>query len=316
MNITARRQAWLRRMALLCAAMVFAITSLSAFIRLSQAGLGCSDWPQCYGSRLRDVQQGQTSTTGDSAAVKVARQAHRLVAVATLLLVIAMLVLCYGNRPYLQREGAMALGLLALALGLAVLGRFTAGARVPAVTIGNLLGGLLMLALSWQLALARADQVAPRLLGWARVGAALLLIQVTLGALVSASYAGLSCSSIIDCLRVSEAAGWHWDALSPWREPVLDALQSSPNHGGALTQLAHRGGAFLVLLVLLPLGMALLRSARCGEGALLLSLLLAQAVLGSLMVASALPLTLALAHNMTAALLMAMLLRLCVTNQE
>lgn len=316
MNITERRQTWLRRMALLCTAMVFAITSLSAFIRLSQTGLSCSDWPQCYGSRLRDAQQnGQASSASDSEAVKAARQAHRLVAVAALLLAIAMVVLCFGNRPYLRREGVLALGVLALALGLAVLGRFTAGARIPAVTIGNLLGGLSMLAVCWQLAAGTPRPLPSKLRAWARIGAGLLLIQLSLGALVSSSYAGLSCSDAIDCLRVTEAVGWRWDALSPWREPVFDDLQSSTNPGGALTQLAHRSGALLILLVLLPLGVALLRSGRHSQGALLLSLLLGQAALGGLMVASSLPLALALAHNMLAALLMATLLRLCVKNQ-
>lgn len=315
MNITERRQTWLRRIALLCTAMVFAITSLSAFIRLSQSGLGCSDWPQCYGSRMRDAQQGQPPVASDSEAVKAARQAHRLVAVVALLLVIAMVVLCFGNRPYLQREGLLALALLALALGLAVLGRFTAGARLPVVTLGNLLGGMSMLALSWQLAVRTTDAPSSKLRGWARIGAALLLIQLSLGALVSSSYAGLSCGSATDCLRVTEATGWSWSVLNPWREPAFDTWQNSLNAAGAITQLAHRSGALLILLVLLPLGVALLRSGRRGQGALLLSLLCVQVALGGLMVASSLPLTLTLAHNMVAALLMAVLLRLCIKYQ-
>jgi cytochrome c oxidase assembly protein subunit 15 len=314
MNITERRHTWLRRVALLCTAMVFAITSLSAFIRLSQSGLGCNDWPQCYGSRLSEAQHGQASGAGDSDAVKAARQAHRLVAVAALLLVIAMVVLCFGNRPYLRREGALALGLLALALALAVLGRFTAGARLPAVAIGNLLGGLSMLALSWQLAAGPTHPLPSKLRGWALIGVGLMLIQVLLGALVSSSYAGLSCSGAIDCLRTSEATGWQWQVLSPWREPVFDTLRSSLNAAGALTQLAHRSSAALLLLVLLPLGVALLRSGRRNQGALLMLLLLGQAALGGLMVASSLPLTLVLAHNMVAALLMAALLRMGLRN--
>ena len=53
-----RRIALLHRMALLCAALVLTITSLSAFMRLSKAGLGCQPWPQCYGQSLRELQQG------------------------------------------------------------------------------------------------------------------------------------------------------------------------------------------------------------------------------------------------------------------
>ena len=152
MNLSQRRHAWLRRLALVAAALVLAITSLSAFIRLSNAGLGCSEWPQCYGSRLRAVQQNREPAVADSDAVTVARLAHRLVAVLALLAITTMVIVCFGNRPWLLREGALALAMLTLAIGLAVLGRWTAGARMPAVAIGNLLGGLLMLALSWRLA--------------------------------------------------------------------------------------------------------------------------------------------------------------------
>ena len=58
MSLTDRRLHVLRRLALLCAVMVLAVTSLSAFLRLSKAGLGCADWPACYGQDLRHLQQG------------------------------------------------------------------------------------------------------------------------------------------------------------------------------------------------------------------------------------------------------------------
>ena len=67
MNLTQRRHAWLHRLALVAAALVLSITSLSAFIRLSNAGLGCDEWPQCYGSRLRAVQQSHEPDDADSA---------------------------------------------------------------------------------------------------------------------------------------------------------------------------------------------------------------------------------------------------------
>ena len=313
MNLTQRRYVWLRRLALTGAALMLAITSLSAFMRLSGAGLGCAEWPQCYGSRLRDAQQGLSPTVADSEAVAAARLAHRGIAVLALLVVITMVVLCFGSTPVLRREGALALWLLALVLGLAVLGRWTAGARVPAVAIGNLLGGLLMLALCWRLAARRSDLAATPLrthMSWARVGAVLLLAQVALGAAVSASYAGLSCGGVGDCLRAADAAAWPWQILNPWQEPRFDATPLPLNPGAAIVQLLHRGGAMLVLVVLLPLGVALLRGPQRREGAALLVLLALQIGLGALMVAASLPLVLALAHNLVAALLLAVLLRL------
>ena len=76
-----------RRLALLLTVLVLVITSLSAYIRLSRAGLSCAEWPQCYGERLRQAQQGLAVTAGDSDAVAAARFAHRVVASAALLLI-------------------------------------------------------------------------------------------------------------------------------------------------------------------------------------------------------------------------------------
>jgi heme a synthase len=310
MDLMQRRLTWLRRLAWLSAALVLAVASLSAFIRVSHAGLGCSDWPQCYGERLRDAQRGRADAAADSPAVAAARLAHRLVASSALLLVIALVVLSFGNAPWLKREGTLALALLALALALAVLGRWTAGARVPAVAVGNLLGGMLMLALCVRLAAPPAPAAGPRPRLWARAAVLVLLAQLALGAVVSASYAGLSCGGLGDCLGRAAAAGWPWQALDPWREPVFRAGALPINAAGALAQAAHRGGALLVLAVLLPPALAGLRVSPRRDGVVLLALLALQIGLGVLMVSASLPLAAALAHNLVAALLLAAVFRM------
>ena len=133
------RMASLRKVALACAVLVLAITSLSAFLRLSASGLGCEPWPQCYGQSLRDRQQGVVAPA--TGIVTAARIAHRIAAVAALLLIIVMVMNTWSKAPVLRREGTMVLGLLFLALFLAILGRWTANAKVPAVVLGNLVGG-------------------------------------------------------------------------------------------------------------------------------------------------------------------------------
>ena len=310
MTLSQRRRSWLRRLALVAAALILAITSLSAFIRLSNAGLGCSEWPQCYGSRLRQVQQTREPLIADSGGVTVARLAHRLIAVLELLAITTMVMVCFGNRPWLLREGALVLTMLTLAIGLAVLGRWTANARIPAVAIGNLLGGLLMLALSWRLAAGGTEPGRPTQRMWAWVGVVVLLAQLALGALVSASYSGLSCAATGDCLRAAEAAAWPWQTLNPWREPVFAATPMPLNPSGALVQLVHRGGALLALLALIPLAAVALRGNRRRAGAALLLLLVLQLGLGWLMVEMVLPLPLALTHNVVAGLLLATVVRL------
>lgn len=195
-----RRFRGLRRLAWLCAVMVLAVTSLSAYIRLSKAGLGCADWPACYGQSFHRMQQGAAPTADEQTATAAARLVHRITAVAALVLVIMMLLVCFGSQPLLLREGLLAVALLGLALFLAVLGRWSSGARVPAVAMGNLLGGFVMLALCVRLALAGRARAAPRWRAVSAVALGLLLVQVALGGLVSASFASLSCTGWTDCL--------------------------------------------------------------------------------------------------------------------
>ena len=298
---------FLRRLALLCVLMVLAVTSLSAYIRLSKAGLGCADWPQCYGQSLRQLQQGVGASADERTATAAARLAHRVTAVTALLLVVTMVMVCFGTRPVLRAEGAMALALLALALFLAVLGRWSSNARVPAVAMGNLLGGFAMLALSARLAVAGRSLCAPRLRVWIAVATLLLLMQVALGGLVSASYSGLSCGGWADCVQAARRVGW--DTLNPWREPVLATLPPI-NPAGALVQALHRGLAVALVVLLMPLAVVALRRGRPRSGALLLILIVAQAAVGLAMVQGSLPLALALLHNLLAASLLATLVLL------
>lgn len=312
-----RRLVLLKQMATACAVLVLAITSISAYIRLSNAGLGCSQWPQCYGERLRLAQQGVSAT--ENAATVGARMVHRMVAVVALLLIIVMAMACFSARPVLWHAGWLSLALLGLALLLALLGRWSSGARVPAVAIGNLLGGFAMLVLCWRLrrqATAKHDVTAtttPPGTVWWRVGvwcgAIILCCQVALGGLVSASYAGLSCTALPDCGSSVMAfpAGRPaavLEAFDPWREPAFKPF-SPANPAGVAPHMAHRYGALAAGLLLLPLGIVAWRSGKPRHGGILLLLLAIQVGLGLLLIAFSLPLEIALAHNLFAALLLA-----------
>jgi cytochrome c oxidase assembly protein subunit 15 len=299
------RSRQLRRLAWLCAALVLAVTSLSAYLRLSKAGLGCTDWPACYAQSQREPQRAASrEQDGDFVA---ARLAHRVSAVLVLGVVVVML--CIGAPAGAGRRSAMALtlALLVLALFLALIGRWSMESRVPALTLGNLLGGFAMLALSVRLALPQRTPVPRPLHRLAVVATVLLVAQVALGGLVSGSFAGLSCSAWSDCLRA--AAGADWTSLDPWREPRLGALPPF-NADGALPQALHRGLALVVAAVLCATAFLAWRQGWRGSAVLLLALLLAQGVLGLAMVSAGLPLALALLHNIVAALLLAALVRL------
>ena len=246
-------------MALLCAALVLAITSLSAFIRLSRAGLGCEPWPQCYAQSLREREPASAQMIPP--VVAAARIAHRVVAVAALLAIIGLVMTTLSSVPMLWREGRIALGLLALALFLAILGRWTADSRLPAVVLGNLLAGFALFALSCRMVMAASARAAspPLPSAWVAVAGAVLVLQIALGGLVSAGHAGLSCPELFRC----DLSTGTWQALNPWHAPTPDAVDAI-YPAGALVHFLHRAGSLIVLAVLLPLGVAAWRRGHRG----------------------------------------------------
>lgn len=301
-----RRQRMLQRSAALCAALVLLIAALSAFLRLDKSGLGCQPWPACYG------QVEAAAAAGDDAApgVVIARLAHRTVASVALVLVILIVMVAVSARPLSRSAVALALGLLATVLFLAGLGWVTRGSRLPAVALGNLLGGFAMLALAWRLA-ADAPRVRAASSRWAAAALAALVLQVTLGGLVSTTFADLSCGNLADCARVAAQQGWPWAQLDPWREPAFTASTHAPiNPGGALVQLLHRAGALVVLALALPAAWLAWRHGRTGSAVVLMLLLLAQLAAGVWLLTPAMPLAAAWVHNLLAALMVALLARL------
>jgi cytochrome c oxidase assembly protein subunit 15 len=311
MPTTDRRFHVLSLLARWCVLLMLATIVLSAFMRLAQAGLGCDAWPACYGQTLRALQAGAAAPLPALAphGVAAARLAHRVVASLALVLVLAMVMTTLLSRPVLKGQGLLSLALLALALGLAVLGIVTPGARLPAVVVGNLLGGFAMLALCWRLAWPVRPSRPPKPMPWVNVVVVLIVLQVVLGAMVSGSHASLACQGLMDCARSLPAGAWDWTALKPWHEPVLSATPPF-NTAGALLQLLHRLGAVLVLPVVVLVAWQAWQRARRAEAAALWILVCAQSLIGLLLVSAGLPMAMVLAHNLVAACLLAALVRL------
>lgn len=283
-----RRRARIRRLARVCVALMLATIVLSAYLRLSQAGAPAA-----------------AATAG--LAEGLARLAHRIVATVFLGLAVALLVISRRPRPALRPEGPLALALLLLTLALAALGVVTRGATLPAVTLGNLLGGFGLLALSVRLAAPPAVPATIQIRRWAALALLAVLAQAALGALIGGSLAAQACGDWADCSRRALQAGWDAQALNPWLPPDATA-PGQPR--GAWLHLLHRGGALVLLPLLTVVGLLALRQGRRAT-ALALGLLLAlQLVLGPWMVAGGLPLAAVLLHNLIAALLLSLLARL------
>ncbi|MFA7504358.1 MAG: COX15/CtaA family protein [Burkholderiaceae bacterium] len=318
-----RRRA-LRRMAQACLGLVILIIVLSAFMRHHGAGIGCADWPACYG---QDTSVAPDASAGDG--VALARLAHRATASLALVLILAMVLACLAARPVLRSEGVLAVLLLLFAVGLAALGVVSAGARMPAVILGNLLGGFAMLALC-----ARLVAVAGRPPGWrpdamiGRVAAVVLLLliaQLALGALVSASHSALACASLGECFELAGRGGWQFAAFDPLRIPVpggADGMASGgmtpggmvsdgiDNVDGATLQFVHRIGAILATGAVLALGVLAWRRGRRKSALAMAGLLAGVLALGMHIGGGALSMPAVLMHNLGAAGLLAVVLRL------
>jgi heme a synthase len=287
---------WVVLVALL---LVLVLTTTSAYIRLSQAGLGCANWPACYGRAVRLPEAGQL-LPGDTP-LFWARALHRLAASA---IGIILVLIVFLGRQELQGMGARraAWTVLALAGLLAVLGIVTPS-NLPAVTLGNLLGGMTMVALLWWL--HQRGQGESGGVGWMLLWLALaaLALQFALGGMIGARHAALACITLPTC-----GGNW-WPETTDWRlfNPFF-GLPASDTGSAALAPLvmAHRYGAMLVAAILCALGAgAVRRGARAASlGWVLLGMLGLQLLLGAVMVLANFRLPLALMHNLGAALLL------------
>ncbi len=297
---------WLVLAALL---LVLVITTTSAYIRLSQAGFGCADWPACYGRSVSTLAIGQVIP--ERSPLFWARALHRVAASSVGVLLLLILFLGWDALKG-AAERIAAVATVTLAGFLAWLGLITPS-NLPAVTIGNLLGGMALFALLWWLQQRDRGAGAGRTLLLLAVAA--LALQIALGGMISARHAALSCATLPAC-----ASGWWPDSIN-WRlfNPFLALTES--DMGSAAREaliMSHRYGAILVVTIIGMLGVkAVRRGARvAARGWLLLGLLALQLLLGAGMVLANFPLPLALLHNLCAVLLLGATVGLSWRNSE
>ena len=324
-----------RRTAFAAAALVFVVIVASAFMRHTQAGLACDDWPACYG-RIAAASASPaaanatgTSTPGTasmdatpSTGVRVARLAHRLAATGVLALVIGMLLVAWTQRPPWTHEGVLSAAALVVAGALAVLGVATPGATLPAVTLGNLLGGYAMLALlaaTWACAGRDATGAgehtstdAASTAGSASlpffVFCALVLVfaQAWLGGMIGAQYALTTCPTLGACPAPAHGTFSATGAFDLFRPLSVAAGQVVPPADATVLHLAHRLVGILLVIAALVAAHALRRTAR-QVARLLVRLVLATLALGIASILGMPSLPLAVLHNAAAAMLVATL---------
>ncbi|MDB5986716.1 MAG: heme synthase [Nevskia sp.] len=305
------------RLNLLTVALCYALVVLGAFVRLSDAGLGCPDWPGCYGQIA--VPQAEHAVDRAQAAFPQrpleAHKAwkemiHRYLAGIVGLLIAALAVLAWRT-PGGPRGLASAVVLVVLAQ--IVFGALTVTMQVnPLIVTTHLLLGLTTLSLLWWMWLGGLPRQTPPittgLRRFAAFGLIVLLLQIFLGGWTSTNYAALSCPDFPTCLGSFAPATalsraftlWHGSELN-YEYGILDVAARATVH------LVHRYGALLVTLVLGALALRLLSRSEAlwrRLGTALIGALLLQLAIGIGLVELQLPLWLADAHNAGAALLL------------
>lgn len=234
------------RLALGTAVAVLLVIVSSAWLRHAQAGLGCADWPACYGVIAR---------TPDAlgSGVVVARVIHRVAATGALVAIVLLLFLGLVPAAAFAPQRRLAWIALGLALGLAALGIATPGARVPVVALGNLLGGFALFAVLCALAALLRGR-APRARAPALAACALVvtIIHAAIGGMIGAQFAVTACPpALAACPGADLASLFGSGALDPLRPLDLDAGRVRAPAGAAGLVVLHRLMAMAVLALAL-----------------------------------------------------------------
>ena len=313
-----------RRLLSLTVALTFLVVVIGAFVRLTDAGLGCPDWPGCYGhlTSLPETEQeiaaaqAQDPRGAYDAGKAFREMLHRYLAGALGLLILGLAVLC-RTRLGSARLARGTMALLALVVLQALLGMWTVTLQLkPLIVTLHLLGGFATLGLIWWLLLryhgwprpTASDP--PRSLRYLHAAAlAGLVVQITLGGWTSTNYAALACPDFPTCREQWWPSGMDFsEAFVLWRGLGIDyeyGVLDSPAR--TAIHVAHRIGAVVASALILTLAAASIRSGLGAwrvSGWVLIALLAIQVSLGIGNIVLQLPLAVAVAHNAFAAILL------------
>jgi cytochrome c oxidase assembly protein subunit 15 len=312
-----------RKIALFATLLALTVVVMGAYTRLSNAGLGCPDWPGCYGHIVgvpessSEIDQANQAFPDRKVESNKAwkEMIHRYLAEGLGLLIVILAIVALKNRRNTKQALWLPIALVGLVIFQGLLGMWTVTLLLkPVIVMLHLLGGLSILALLWWLVLRSSQQqnsvrkssLTPVLV----LGLSLLVGQILLGGWTSANYAALACPDFPTC----QGEWWpeadfkegfvFWRGLGQNYEfGVLD------NPARTAIHLSHRMfaivvGVFWMLLLLRIMKRNTSSSNMRQIATITLLLLFAQIALGVSNVVMKLPISVATMHNGGAALLL------------
>ncbi len=303
--------------------LAFCVIVFGAYVRLTDAGLGCPDWPGCYGfitvpetghelAKAAELFPGQTVESGKAWREMI----HRYIAslLGLLIMVLFLLELLKNNRKPLAQNFSLklTLGLFLLVVFQGLLGMWTVTLKVhPLVVLSHLVGGLATLSLLFVYLRRhnKNNQPSSNLTPLFFLGFFLLFAQIILGGWTSTNYAALGCPDLPLCYNQV------WPSNMDLKEGFLKWQSFGKNYEGGLLSppgrtaihFMHRLGALVLTFGLgwIVFNYANHQAQEIKVAARLLGLaLLSQLIIGVVMVWSGIALVFATAHNAFAAILL------------
>ncbi len=318
----ARERSHYRRLLLITTVLTSILVVVGAYVRLSDAGLGCPDWPGCYGQPQvpQALPEGHAAVSagGVDAAKGWKEMGHRYLASFVGLLIASIAIAALIGRERFRSSPRIAWVLVAVVIAQAALGRWTVTLLLkPAIVTLHLVGGMTTLGLLTWLTLRAFAQGAARSAGratvrtvpwrlFAMIALVLVAVQIILGGWVSSNYAALACPDLPLCRG-------DWMPTMHFAQAFEVVRELGRTGDGQLLSLevltaihwTHRIWAIVVFLYCLGFGFKLARTPRMAKyGWGLIALACVQVSLGVANVLLSLPLAVAAAHNAGAAALL------------
>jgi cytochrome c oxidase assembly protein subunit 15 len=308
---------WFRNLARVGVGLTLVVVTLGAWVRLTDAGLGCPDWPGCYGRLVvseeihADPEVADLTAARPLEAGKAWREMiHRYAATTLGIVCLLLATIAIARRKEPGQPIVLPILLLGLVILQGLLGMWTVTLQLlPIIVVLHLLGGLSVLSCLFWLARGKPPAIEAgtglKALGIAALAA--LALQILLGGWTSANYAALACPDFPTC-----QTEW-WPDIADFGEGFNLIHEVGPDYeGGVLDHpprvaihFGHRLGALLATLLIVAFALRLLaRTGARGAAAAVLAALAAQVGLGISIVVFGVPLPVAVAHNGVAAILL------------